>query len=87
MSDHKYDNEVQADNKFGHTLELLARHMPEDAAGGVHLDIACGFGHIAEPLIDTYKIPSSNRPGGMTILNAATQRCGKVLGEAAGGQG
>ena len=40
-----------------------------------------------EPLIDTYKIPSSNRPGGMTILNAATQKCGKVLGEAAGGQG
>jgi hypothetical protein len=40
-----------------------------------------------EPLIDTYKIPSANRPGGMTILNAATQKCGKVLGEAAGGQG
>ena len=40
-----------------------------------------------EPLIDTYKIPSSNQPGGMTILNAATQKCGKVLGEAAGGQG
>jgi hypothetical protein len=40
-----------------------------------------------EPLIDTYKIPSSNKPGGMTILNAATQKCGKVLGEAAGGQG
>ena len=40
-----------------------------------------------EPLIDTYKIPSSNRPGGMAILNAATQKCGKVLGEAAGGQG
>jgi hypothetical protein len=40
-----------------------------------------------EPLIDTYKIPSANQPGGMTILNAATQKCGKVLGEAAGGQG
>jgi hypothetical protein len=40
-----------------------------------------------EPLIDTYKIPSSNKPGGMTILNAATRKCGKVLGEAAGGQG
>ena len=39
-----------------------------------------------EPLIDTYKIPSSNKPGGMTILNTATQKCGKVLGEAAGGQ-
>jgi hypothetical protein len=40
-----------------------------------------------EPMIDTYKIPSSNKPGGMTILNAATQKCRKVLGDAAGGQG
>jgi hypothetical protein len=39
-----------------------------------------------EPVIDTYKIPSSNRPGGMTILNAATQRCGSILKLAAGGQ-
>src|SRR4051794_2072073 len=39
-----------------------------------------------EPLIDTTKIPSSNRPGGMTILNAATHKCGSVLGLAAGGQ-
>jgi len=28
-----------------------------------------------EPLINTYKIPSSNKPGGMTILNAAMQKC------------
>ena len=28
-----------------------------------------------EPLIDTYRIPSSNKPGGMTILNAAMQKC------------
>jgi hypothetical protein len=40
-----------------------------------------------EPLIDTYKIPSSNKPGGMAILNAATRKCGSVLKEAAGGQG
>jgi hypothetical protein len=40
-----------------------------------------------EPLIDTYKIPSSNKPGGMAILNAATHKCGDVLKEAAGGQG
>jgi hypothetical protein len=39
-----------------------------------------------EPLIDTYKIPSSNKPGGMTILNAATQKCAGALGRAAGGQ-
>jgi hypothetical protein len=40
-----------------------------------------------EPLIDTYKIPSSNTPGGMTILNAATQKCGGILKLSAGGQG
>jgi hypothetical protein len=40
-----------------------------------------------EPLVNTYKIPSSNRPGGMDILNAAMKKCGNVLGEAAGGQG
>ena len=39
-----------------------------------------------EPVINTYKIPSSNRPGGMTILNAAVQKCRTVLGEAVGGQ-
>ena len=40
-----------------------------------------------DPLIDTTKIPSSNQPGGMTILNAATQKCGSILRLAAGGQG
>jgi hypothetical protein len=40
-----------------------------------------------EPLIDTYKIPSSNKPGGMTILNAATSACGAILKKSAGGQG
>jgi hypothetical protein len=40
-----------------------------------------------EPLVNTYKIPSSNLPGGMTILNAAMHKCRNVLGLAAGGQG
>jgi hypothetical protein len=40
-----------------------------------------------EPLIDTTKIPSSNEPGGMTILNAAIHTCGAILRRAAGGQG
>lgn len=40
-----------------------------------------------QPLIDTTKIPSSNKPGGMTILNAATQKCGRILRLSAGGQG
>jgi hypothetical protein len=40
-----------------------------------------------EPLVDTTHIPSSNRPGGMTILNAAMQKCRSLVGQAAGGQG
>jgi hypothetical protein len=28
-----------------------------------------------EPIVNTYKIPSANRPGGMTILNAAMASC------------
>ena len=39
-----------------------------------------------QPLIDTNRIPSSNTAGGMTILNAATQKCHSVLAEAAAGQ-
>lgn len=32
-----------------------------------------------QPLIDTYHIPSANRPGGMTILNAAGHKCAALL--------
>jgi hypothetical protein len=39
-----------------------------------------------EPLIDTTGIPSSDTPEGMTILNAATEKCGDVLGDAVGSQ-
>jgi hypothetical protein len=40
-----------------------------------------------QPLINTYHIPSSNKPGGMSILNAATHKCGSVLGPDARRQG
>ncbi|KRF36533.1 methyltransferase domain-containing protein [Nocardioides sp. Soil805] len=55
MSDdfRKYDNEVQPDNKYGHTLDLLQRHLPPGQEG-VHLDLACGFGHVAEQIIDRF---------------------------------
>jgi hypothetical protein len=38
---------------------------------------------IADPLVDTNRIPSSATPGGMAILNAAMQKCGD-FGAAAG---
>ncbi len=39
-----------------------------------------------EPLVDTTRIPSTNREGGMTILNAAMQKCRGVMAEAAAGR-
>jgi hypothetical protein len=39
-----------------------------------------------EPVINTYRIPSSNRPGGMTILNAAIDKCRALLAKAAASQ-
>ena len=39
-----------------------------------------------EPLVDTTKIPSTDRDGGMSILNAAMQKCRGVMDEAAAGQ-
>jgi hypothetical protein len=40
-----------------------------------------------QPLIDTDHIPSSSKPGGMSILNAATHKCGSGLGADARTQG
>jgi hypothetical protein len=39
-----------------------------------------------QPLVDTNRIPSANRAGGMGILNAAMQKCGDVAAEAMRGQ-
>ena len=46
------------------------------------------WGLIGSPivLIDTTHIPSANKPGGMTILNAATHTCGHLLAQQTGGQ-
>ncbi len=35
-----------------------------------------------QPLVDTNRIPSSNQPGGMSILKAAMQKCGDVAAAA-----
>jgi hypothetical protein len=35
-----------------------------------------------EPLVNTNRIPSANRPGGMAILNAAMRRCGDLASAA-----
>lgn len=47
-----YDNAFYDDNVYGHALELLRRSRGE-AKGepGLHLDIGCGYGRIADPLV------------------------------------
>jgi hypothetical protein len=74
---------------------LSSRRTPEQQSAGLRF-AQCVRDHgvkdfpdpvNGEPLIDTYKIPSSNKPGGMTILNAATQACGGIVKSSAGGQG
>jgi hypothetical protein len=39
-----------------------------------------------QPLVDTNRIPSANTAGGMSILNAAMQKCGDRAAEAMRGQ-
>lgn len=39
-----------------------------------------------EPLVDTNRIPSSATNGGMTILNAAMQKCRRLVEQGAGGR-
>jgi hypothetical protein len=38
------------------------------------------------PLVDTNRIPSANQPGGMSVLNAAMNKCGGVARQAIGSQ-
>lgn len=49
---HKYDNPFSEENKYGHTVRLLEQVRPD--AAGVHLDLAAGFGHLAEPLVERF---------------------------------
>jgi SAM-dependent methyltransferase len=49
----KYDNQFGPDNVYGRTLALLARHVnvsEQAGAKAIHLDLGCGYGHIAEEL-------------------------------------
>lgn len=46
-----YDNAFEIDNVYGHALDLLVRHRLRAPADGIHLDIGCGYGRIAEPLV------------------------------------
>ena len=43
-----YDNPYHVDNVYGHIVSVLKSLSPE--RGMVHLDIGCGFGHIADAI-------------------------------------
>jgi len=45
-----YDNPFFPDNVYGHALELLARNRAQ-SDHALHIDIGCGYGRIAEPLV------------------------------------
>lgn len=49
-----YDNPFFEDNVYGHALALITRNRSTDRPADervVHLDVGCGFGRIAEPLV------------------------------------
>ena len=48
---HPYDTPFLFDNVYGHALSLLARRQKVVDGRHIHLDLGCGFGHIAEPLV------------------------------------
>jgi hypothetical protein len=73
LSAHRTPQQQTASLRFAQCMrEKGVKDFPDPANG--------------EPLINTYRIPSSEKPGGMTILNAAIQKCRSVLAEAAAGQ-
>lgn len=45
-----YDNDYAEGNVYGHIIALLRRNLPAGAEEGVHLDLGCGYGRIAEPI-------------------------------------
>jgi hypothetical protein len=69
FSAHLSPQQLSAANKFA---QCIREHGVKDFPDPVN----------GEPIVDTTKIPSANRPGGMEILNAAMQRC-RDLGNAA----
>ncbi|MGA1835573.1 methyltransferase domain-containing protein [Herbiconiux sp. 11R-BC] len=48
MTERKYDNAYSAENLYGHAMALLRDHADPAAGDAIHLDIACGYGAIAE---------------------------------------
>lgn len=66
-----YDNDFSPKNVYGHTLFLLERLCVPDRS--VHIDIGCGFGRIAEPLmhrLQRHYVGLDIDPDGLTSLTS-----------------
>lgn len=48
---HPYDNAYDKDNVYGKALKLLCKNRTPKRPNQIHLDLGCGFGRIAEPLV------------------------------------
>jgi len=46
-----YDNQYTSTNLYGRALRLLSNAELKSPSNAIHLDIGCGYGHIAEPLV------------------------------------
>ena len=68
-----YDNAFQSDNVYGHALELLVRHRV-DVPDGIHLDVGCGYGRIAEPLVAALGVTYVGCDGDPAGLESLRQR-------------
>lgn len=54
-SEGHYDNRFEWDNVYGHAIKLLTKYVSADdrerSERGVHLDLGCGYGRIAERVV------------------------------------
>ncbi|WP_280170959.1 methyltransferase domain-containing protein [Agrobacterium pusense] len=59
-SEGHYDNPFEWDNVYGHTIKLLTKYLGVDARErgqrGVHLDLGCGYGRIAERVVADFQV-------------------------------
>ncbi len=69
-----YDNPYFHDNVYGHTVELLRRHITVKNHDCIHLDIGCGYARIAEPLIESLGVHYVGLDGDDTAIASVRER-------------
>jgi glycosyltransferase involved in cell wall biosynthesis/2-polyprenyl-3-methyl-5-hydroxy-6-metoxy-1,4-benzoquinol methylase len=72
-----YDHQYSSDNVYGRALDLLKRNRHRALIGttdAIHLDIGCGFGRIAEPLVGALGIQYIGIDGEPAGLQSLSER-------------